>query len=139
MTFCEQPFGSQETVDFMICPRKGVCWPIELKSTKKEQPKLNSLMKHDVYYVYSSAQQVPATTIFQAGEFISRQDTRRHRDFIKHLKKQVRDFNTKYPHPYFKILIRPSHAVSMDLFSFPRPHESSAWRNLDQSVNHGQS
>ena len=98
MTYVIQPFSSQRTVDILICPQKYVVWPWELKSSKHCRPKLNSFMKHNVYYMFSSEEgQFPhQTCVFDASQFLPKVLHDMDVAFIKRLKEDTKHHNEKY-------------------------------------------
>ena len=75
MTFVEQPWGSQGTGDFAVCPARGVLWVIDTKSSKTNRPLLNSQLKQEVLYLFSGKNKKDDdTTLFYGKDVQSKED-----------------------------------------------------------------
>ena len=86
-TFVEQPYGSQGNPDFLVCPKVGVYWGIELKSSKDPKPMLNSAVHRGYIYLLSTKGE-PHSTVFRGEDVLSADDAQMYTEIDTRLKSQ---------------------------------------------------
>lgn len=93
--FIEQPFGSQQSPDFIIKVSNDFILFLEAKSSKELYPTYNSCIPHQNYVYVFTSKKTNQTTLYKGERIVTLEQEKLLKEYIEESRKRDEEFNKR--------------------------------------------